>query len=1116
MMSGGLLYDPFDLVASYGVGHILSQSEVRVKAVQPRRFFRRVRGAVLAVTVLAAYGISGGVGAGQVQADTDPPAGTPATVSSDALPTWQVNGVVWSMVTVGTTVYAVGNFTKARPPGVAEGGAGEATRNNILAFNITTGNLITSFDHSLNGQAFEVVAAPDGSRIYVGGEFTSVDGQVRNRLAAFNTATGALDAGFNPSISGPVRGIAPTATTVYFGGNFFGVNGSPRTRLAAVHASNGDNISTWVPTADDDEVMTMAMAPSGTRVIVGGRFQTLNGTPRRGVGALDATTGALATWNSNPTPVRTETNWSYPTDFHVAGGVLYSADEGQGWHWFDGRWAANPENGDLIWLNNCYGASYGVFATGQVLYSVSHAHDCTSIGTFPERTPQWFARAMGETIYPVNTDFGGPSNNSEYTRQPVPGPLHWYPNVALGEFTGQFQGAWAVTGNSEYVALGGEFPRVNGVAQQGLTRFAVKSIATNKSGPIADELGTPAATALPTGYLRVAWKSTWDRDNETLTYEVLRDGGTTPVGTVRAPSYFWDMPNLGFVDKTATPGVPHTYRIRAKDPAGNTVTSAPSAEATGTAGTPSYYADEVARDGAENHWRLGEPSGTTGYDQGGNDLTFGTGVTPDQPGVLSGDTDTAASFNGTTAGSSGTAQRRLVARNFTIEAWFRTGSTQGGKIVGFGNAQSGNSTAYDRHLYLTNDGRVIFGLYPGQIKTLTSAAGLNDDQWHHVVGTLSEADGMTLFVDGVQIGADATVKRGEYYPGYWRVGGDQHNGWPSRPTSNYLNGTIDEVAYYAKTLSAARIAEHHGIGRGTILPNQAPTAAFTETCQNLVCEFSAANSSDPDGTIESYEWDFGDGTTGSGQTVSHTYGQGGDYPVTLKVTDNRGGTDEETKQLTVTSPTLASDTFTRTVTGGWGTAPVGGAWSAIGSAADLSVNGSTGQITLPAVSVGRGASLAGVSATGTDTTVKLSSNKVVNGNGAYVWITGRRITGAGEYRARVRLMPDGRVALMLLRLNADGTDTTLVAEQVITGLSYAPGTALSVRVQVTGTAPTTVRAKVWAAGTTEPAAWQQSVTDDGAGLQAAGSVRLNTFLSGSSTSAPVVISVDDYRVMRTD
>ena len=60
----------------------------------------------------------------EAQADTDPPVGTPATVSADGLPTWQINGVVWSQAGRQHGLRA-GNFTRARPPGVAAGGPGE-------------------------------------------------------------------------------------------------------------------------------------------------------------------------------------------------------------------------------------------------------------------------------------------------------------------------------------------------------------------------------------------------------------------------------------------------------------------------------------------------------------------------------------------------------------------------------------------------------------------------------------------------------------------------------------------------------------------------------------------------------------------------------------------------------------------------------------------------------------------------------------------------------------------------------------------------------------------------------------------------------------------------------
>jgi hypothetical protein len=65
------------------------------------------------------------------------------------------------------------------------------------------------------------------------------------------------------------------------------------------------------------------------------------------------------------------------------------------------------------------------------------------------------------------------------------------------------------------------------------------------------------------------------------------------------------------------------------------------------------------------------------------------------------------------------------------------------------------------------------------------------------------------------------------------------------------------------------------------------------------------------------------------------------------------------------------------------------------------------------------------------------------------------------------------------------------------------------RVLVTGTSPTTVQAKVWPTGTTEPATWQAAATDSTAGLQAAGSVGVQAYLSGSAT-ATLVTRFDNF------
>lgn len=81
--------------------------------------------------------------------------------------------------------------------------------------------------------------------------------------------------------------------------------------------------------------------------------------------------------------------------------------------------------------------------------------------------------------------------------------------------------------------------------------------------------------------------------------------------------------------------------------------------------------------------------------------------------------------------------------------------------------------------------------------------------------------------------------------------------------------------------------------------NDAPTANFTFSCSGLACDFDGSSSFDPDGTINSYAWDFGDGFSDSGVTTSHTYGEAGTYSVKLTVTDDDGASGEQTQQVSV-------------------------------------------------------------------------------------------------------------------------------------------------------------------------------------------------------------------------
>ncbi|WP_239576879.1 glycoside hydrolase family 44 protein [Archangium primigenium] len=99
---------------------------------------------------------------------------------------------------------------------------------------------------------------------------------------------------------------------------------------------------------------------------------------------------------------------------------------------------------------------------------------------------------------------------------------------------------------------------------------------------------------------------------------------------------------------------------------------------------------------------------------------------------------------------------------------------------------------------------------------------------------------------------------------------------------------------------------------GSATGNQPPVAKLTATPTSgpapLVTAFDAAGSADPDGTLESHAWNFGDGTQATGATASHTYTRGGTFTVTLTVKDNRGATASATTTVQVTATTLETPT----------------------------------------------------------------------------------------------------------------------------------------------------------------------------------------------------------------
>lgn len=237
--------------------------------------------------------------------------------------------------------------------------------------------------------------------------------------------------------------------------------------------------------------------------------------------------------------------------------------------------------------------------------------------------------------------------------------------------------------------------------------------------------------------------------------------------------------------------------------------------------------------------------------------------------------------------------------------------------------------------------------------------------------------------------------------------------------------------------------------------------------------------------------------------------------VTATSTAANGDTSEFAVNVAVPVPpgagtVVAADAFARTQTGGWGSAMTGGPYAVLGAAANYAVDGSSGTMALAAAGT-REAWLPALGAGDVDMVARFQTDKAAAGGNIFVYLTGRRTSSGDGYRAKVRLAPTGVVYVQPTRV-VGAVEIAIGPEVVVAGLAHAPGAPIWVRAQMTGSDPTTITIRVWAAGQPEPSSWAVSVTDASAGLQSAGAAGLRAYLGGSSTNAPLLVSWDDWSV----
>ncbi|MGZ6953201.1 MAG: fibronectin type III domain-containing protein [Acidimicrobiia bacterium] len=500
----------------------------------------RRRLAVFGVLALASTAVAVGAGAAPVVFSTTPIAG------------WSTNAPVRAVLIVGDTVYAGGDFTTVRGPG----GTPTATRAHLAAWDIHTGALRTGFTADTNGRVESL--ASDGTRLFVGGDFTTIKGVSKSRLAALDPATGNVINGWTANASSHVYALHVTGPRLYVGGSFGTLAGAARGRVGAVATATGAIDASFNPNVND-AVHGIAVSPDGATVYLGGDFTTVGGTARGFLAPVSSTTGALL-------PLTFQYPFSGSTlhgmdglDISPSGDRLFGALTGN-------------ENRVEAWSTT----------TGQVQWYYQVDGDVQAVRYYQGNVYFGFHEgAIGDhTVRMLVADATTGQLENSY-RPPID----------------SFYGIWAIDISADALVLGGEFTNISGVATQGVAILPPQAV-----DPIAPTApGTPTVTNALATSVSLAW--TPGTDNMGVAgYRVLRDGVEVGYSTTTT-----------FTDSGVAPDTTYSYTVQTVDTAGNT---SPSSGAVSTrtgsvlvaAGSVWKYLDDGSNQGTA--WR------STGYADG--------------------------------------------------------------------------------------------------------------------------------------------------------------------------------------------------------------------------------------------------------------------------------------------------------------------------------------------------------------------------------------------------------------------------------------------------------------------------------------------------------------------
>jgi PKD repeat protein len=877
------------------------------------------------------------------------------------------DGSVLSITTVGNTVVAGGTFTRA-----ASRGGAMVTRNSLMAFDANTGQLSSTFVPALNGRVESVTPGPTAGTVYVGGQFTTVNGAPASHVALLNVSTGQQVAGFRAaSTNGLVNDLVLAGGRLYAGGNFTTAGGVAHAGFAALNASTGalsPFMDLQVSGHHNDSgsgaqgavgVRGLDVTGDGSRMVAIGNFKRVDGLLRDQVVVVDltGTTSEVAPdWNtSRYSPYCF--NWAFDT---YVRGIDISPD---------GSYFVISSTGGHNTGTLCdTAARFETFATGTNLQPTWV--DYTGGDTL------WSVETTGEAVYVgghqrwMNNPFA--SDSAGAGAVPRPGiaaldpdtglPLRWNPGrnprgAAAFALHATDNGLW-VGSDTEWI---GNF-------QYRRPRLAFFPLADG--APVAE----PAAPTLPgTAYVggrtgvtdqRFLYRvnaggpelgsgdggPNWAADNDTTSQ--FRNGGSNSAGWNPVPNVGASVPPTApralFDSERWDPGEAPEMDWRFPVPAGTPlqVRLYLSNRCTCTSGVGQRVFD-VALDGntvlndydivADTGDQVGIMKSFDVVSDGAVDIRLGhvtenplvngieimrTDVAAPPPNT--GNSLTAIPISSGGAGAGQAADAGGIAWSNVRGAFMLDETLYYGKNDGYLYKRSFDATTFGTEVRIDpyND--------PAWAGVSTGSGGTFDGRISSFYSELPSVTGM-FYADG----RIYYTLQGQS-PLYYRTfSADSDIVGPDRfeaPTGRSWSGTgglflANDTVYVASssTGSLSSVPFNAGVpsgpmtvvddpavsgndwrGRAVFLsseepvaPNAAPTAAFDQTCTGPTCAFDAGAAGDTDGTITSYAWDFGDGETGTGANVSHTFAAPGTYQVSLEVTDDDGATDVATANVTV-------------------------------------------------------------------------------------------------------------------------------------------------------------------------------------------------------------------------